>query len=180
MLTYYEYHQIPYNKSDIAIARGLFWDFDILPADPDDTFYFRPNSWACEDEGVELNDYQEQMAEMLAAQLAAIRNFGPGPCDRCQTLNTMRPLWEDMWPLGYYWWDLTGRFPSGQLPKEMTGKVRQDLNGKYFIYAALNGIGREFSDEHFEEQFAIMCENLPRTRQASLRLGPVHDPATRH
>ena len=164
------YHEMLYNKSDIASARWLFWKYEITEPDGDDEFYSRPNSEGELDEGIELDDFAEYHAEMLAAQLAAIRNSGPGPCDSCQLTNPSRELWEDIWPLAWFWFHMNGSPPNGPFAEMEAGGRPEAHSGADFIYVALKGINREFSDLEFREQFEKALEVLearepPRDKQ---------------
>lgn len=154
------YHEIRYNKDDIAQARRLFADFELNIPDGDDQFYLRPNSDGELDEGVELNDLDEYDAELLAAQLAALRAYGPGPFDGFRSADPSRALWEDMYPLGRFWKRMTGCEPTGIASAAIVRDKHDPRSAAQFIYVALARIGRSFTDEHFREQFAIMCDRL--------------------
>ena len=149
-----------FSGSEIALARLLFWNFELSYPDADDELYRRPNDEGDFDEGVELDHWGEWHAEILAYQLEAIRAYEPGKYDRPNAGGKSRQLWEDMWPLGNFWSDFGSELPGGPFPDSMAGNLPKPGSGADFIYQALKGIGREFSDLHFREQFAIMVDDL--------------------
>jgi hypothetical protein len=160
---------LPYIPDDLLLARKLLRTFNVYtagdggPAEREDGDRDDPNDFIL-DEGTEM------LAIKLSEILQGIRSDPLArryivPARRNAQGGWLGELWRLMEPLGCLWTvDIAeGELPSGPFSEPEVGDRPAANTGADFIYMGLRGMGLQFSDEEFREQFFVMLRDLRST-----------------